>query len=598
MKQTYFERVLVLLIIPTLIGCGGGGGGLPDLGLSNVKVDAGSARAAVITSDGGTITATGANGVVYKLDVPANAVLQPTNIAMYPIKSIKNLPGSGTVSGGVNFAPDGLELLAPATLTIQLPTGIDPKMQFAIAYNGDADKLHLGLGTVSGQTITVMIHHFSGTALAGRQIADLVAQSFPFAQDSISFEHRMADAFRNSQLSNISPRPDYLLILRNWYDLIVKPALIRAGDVFSTDQEIAKGVQEYSIWLDAILYAKLTLGDQAFDVQPENVESETLAVATLRRWYRFYNDLCATNKANPVNTGFFDNPLVDAALALEAGNIADTWHIVRRPNSDPFGFWPTVPDYESLLNNLCVKVVIESKRILLGNNPGDEVIVGLKAGVKIADGAIRHDIPLRVKFTRNGSTLDQRTTDATGQTLGDFTWPQGANPLVVGILAKVRGFNATDAAVLGQIAVFDQISKTASNNGGGNIPNGSWQKDDHAWKFGSSPELQKRGIRFEISESTGGSARIKAFQPCLGNPPDPHCIPLFDFQVTSTGGTGFTGSKAIPLGDTTLFFAGWTMSAEGSVLQDGSLSIRWGGSITGGGDTVTGSPSPDVIPAR
>src|ERR1051325_10205742 len=116
-------RFAAILIFPILIGCGGGGGGIPNPGLSNVVVDLGRSKAALITPDGGQITTADSHGFTYTLTIPSGAVAQDTRIFMYPVTSMKNLPAGGVVTAGVYLAPEGLQFLVPATLTTQVPGG-------------------------------------------------------------------------------------------------------------------------------------------------------------------------------------------------------------------------------------------------------------------------------------------------------------------------------------------------------------------------------------------------------------------------------------------------------------------------------------------
>jgi hypothetical protein len=438
----------VFILVPLLIGCGGGGGGLSDPGLSNVQVEVGNARSAVIGPDGGTITATGSNGFVYTLTIPASSVLQPTKIAIYPISAIKNLPVGGTISGGVNFAPEGLELFIPATLTIQVPSGVDPKKAVPIAYSANADNLHLDLGTVTGQTITTRLYHFSGTVLGNRIITDLLTPNSQLTNTTTDFQRRMAAAFWNSEANNTSPLADYNLILRNWYDLVVKPKLTTGGAQGSSSKNINLAMGEYTAWLDAILYAQRTLGDPSFNVQPQNSESEPLAVALLKRWYQSFNDLCKTNKNNPIGQGFLEDPLVDADVAMDAGLLADEWHISRSANG---------LDKETLLKNLCVKVVIESKTYD-GTAPDDLGLAKVKAGFTIDGGNKRHDAPISVKFSGNGALVSAPVVIVNGATaFREVLWPKGVNPLKIDILASLKDHP--------EIAVFDRITKFAPGTG-------------------------------------------------------------------------------------------------------------------------------------
>jgi hypothetical protein len=126
-----------VLLASSLTGCGaapagsgagsgsGAVGGLPDLHLANVKTETSAARSATIKRGGGTVQATGSNGVVYTLTVPPGALAADTTVGLYPVSTIDNLVKSGALVGGVQFTPDGTMLDFPATLTLEVPAGVD-----------------------------------------------------------------------------------------------------------------------------------------------------------------------------------------------------------------------------------------------------------------------------------------------------------------------------------------------------------------------------------------------------------------------------------------------------------------------------------------
>ncbi len=69
---------------------------------------------------GGSITATGANGVSYTLSIPADALLGNKEITLTPISQVGNLPLSGGLLSAVKIEPEGLEFYGYATLTTTL----------------------------------------------------------------------------------------------------------------------------------------------------------------------------------------------------------------------------------------------------------------------------------------------------------------------------------------------------------------------------------------------------------------------------------------------------------------------------------------------
>ncbi len=564
MFKTKLVHVFALLTVPILIGCGGGGGGLGDPGLSNVQVEVGNARSVLIGPDGGTITATGSNGFVYKLTIPASSVLKPTRIALYPVAAIKNLPQGGTINGGVNFSPDGLELLIPATLTIQLPASVDPRKAVPIAYSGNADNLHLDLGTVTGQTITMRVYHFSGTALGNRIITDLLLPNPLLTNTTTDFQRRMAAAFWNSEQQNTSPLADYNLILRNWYDLVVRPKLTTGGAPGSSLRDISRAEIEYHAWLDAILYAQRTLGDPAYNVQPQNSESEPLAVAVIKRWYQFFNDACVSNKNNPVDGSWTgdvpQDPALDASLAIDGGSLADEWHIARAPNG---------LDTETLLNNLCVKVVIESKSYD-GNAPGDFGTVKVKAGFTIDGGTPRHDAPIRVKISGNGTVGTPLGTIINGATFSsEVIWPQGVNPLKIDILATLFEDNGAGGNALRNLAVFDRITKSPAQ---GLVINPN-----------------------PVSVSVGQTVTVTASR-LDGGPLDPNLLswaisPPTVATIASNGATATVTGKASGIAGVAVVLGGTNLSATADVLVSPTvLAGTYVGQATIDGDGTTPIP--------
>ena len=79
----------------------------------NITVSTDSAHAAAETitaANGGTITATGADGTIFTLTVPANALLTDEAVTMTPISSVGGLLISGGLVAGVQLAPEGLRL--------------------------------------------------------------------------------------------------------------------------------------------------------------------------------------------------------------------------------------------------------------------------------------------------------------------------------------------------------------------------------------------------------------------------------------------------------------------------------------------------------
>jgi CARDB len=133
---------------------------------------------------GGTITATGADGTTYALALPAGALLSDETITMTPVSAV---PGSplGSLVGGVELGPEGLQLALPGTLTItpSAPVGQVSHTGF-VAYEGGSD---FSLYPVNaGPGIAMTVTHFStyGDAAATSAQVQTAIDHMPVRSDA------------------------------------------------------------------------------------------------------------------------------------------------------------------------------------------------------------------------------------------------------------------------------------------------------------------------------------------------------------------------------------------------------------------------------
>ena len=80
------------------------------------RLDDANAATERIGREGGTVSATGADGATYTLAIPAGALISDEDITLTPVGAVDGLPFSGGLAGAVQLAPDGLRLFEPATL--------------------------------------------------------------------------------------------------------------------------------------------------------------------------------------------------------------------------------------------------------------------------------------------------------------------------------------------------------------------------------------------------------------------------------------------------------------------------------------------------
>ena len=144
----------------------------PFDGTIEVVPDTLLAQSAVIGTAGGSVSATGADGTVYQLELPAGALAGDTLITLTPAAQINGLPLTGGGARAVNFTPEHLELGVPGTLRITYPT-TPPANAVGFTYDSATGEAFEILGaTISGNTLTLPIAHFSGGGSSGSTSQD------------------------------------------------------------------------------------------------------------------------------------------------------------------------------------------------------------------------------------------------------------------------------------------------------------------------------------------------------------------------------------------------------------------------------------------
>lgn len=147
-----------------------------------VDLDSGRGVEAVISPNGGKLESSGADGTHYILNLPAGSVVVDTRIQMTPVKTVNELPlkQTGTV-WAVQLEPDGLQLLANASLTIQFssPPPVIQQIPFQYQENGQAFNLAVPVVNAAVDTgvdakgIQLDIAHFSGYGVAIGYLSEL-----------------------------------------------------------------------------------------------------------------------------------------------------------------------------------------------------------------------------------------------------------------------------------------------------------------------------------------------------------------------------------------------------------------------------------------
>ncbi|HLK49876.1 MAG TPA: hypothetical protein VKT49_17155 [Bryobacteraceae bacterium] len=119
---------------------------------------------APIGAAGGTLQITDATGAIISLKVPAGALRQTVTISMTPLATSPEVIGAGAVTPGVQFQPEGLHFLVPATLTydfhtITTPLPTAPRV-FLLTSPMTMVPLYGSVDLVK-RTMTALLFHFS-----------------------------------------------------------------------------------------------------------------------------------------------------------------------------------------------------------------------------------------------------------------------------------------------------------------------------------------------------------------------------------------------------------------------------------------------------
>ena len=160
-----------------------------------VALDTADSVTQTVTPVGGTLEATGQNGTQYTLTIPKDALLEGVDITMTPVNGMGNLPLSNKSLAAVQLAPEGLNLLQPATLVIQAATPIPVKELVSFAYLGEGKDVHLFPLDGNPAQMTFQILHFSGYGTGQGNSSDL--EKYPPGSGESSAESQGADIMKD-----------------------------------------------------------------------------------------------------------------------------------------------------------------------------------------------------------------------------------------------------------------------------------------------------------------------------------------------------------------------------------------------------------------
>lgn len=201
----------------------------------SVNLDDAYQAEALIGPQGGTLSASAADGTIYRLEVPTGALTNDTTIRMTPVNTIEGLP-FGSESYAVQFQPEGLQLYDFAVLTITPAQEIPLDQQIFFGYQGEGENLVLAPPVVDSSEIKIQLDHFSGYGVSKGFLADIEPLRARIGGEAevrlrSSIAEQLAKARQGQLLGDETSGSEinWESIFKQWEEQVIKPRLAAAG---------------------------------------------------------------------------------------------------------------------------------------------------------------------------------------------------------------------------------------------------------------------------------------------------------------------------------------------------------------------------------
>ena len=150
-----------------------------------------STREAFATFDsaGGSLSATGADGTQYELELPPDALGMEMSVRMTPLARVDSLPLSRGLVGAVQLEPEGLRLFLPATLHIRPPHPLRRGI-VGFSFHGPGEDFALDFGETDAGEVRVPVLHFSGAGAGAAGPGDAGSAAAPL--DTMAYIRQLA----------------------------------------------------------------------------------------------------------------------------------------------------------------------------------------------------------------------------------------------------------------------------------------------------------------------------------------------------------------------------------------------------------------------
>jgi len=259
--RTRTTAVLLIGLASILTGCKGASGGQDMSWIFEtpadpievaVVLDTDKTVEAVIPVEGGTVSATGADGTIYTLEIPSDALLNETTISLTPVTSVSDMPFGGQQTYAVQLGPEGLFLYNFAILTITPAEEIPLDEQIVFGYQEEGKDLILAAPVLDSSEIKIQVLHFSGTGVTKGLLADVE----PVRQRLGGSAEKRLESAVNQELARAHQlgeggEVDFGLlaeVFSQYEAQVVKPRVDAAGDSCAAGQLAIQTVYQLARW--------------------------------------------------------------------------------------------------------------------------------------------------------------------------------------------------------------------------------------------------------------------------------------------------------------------------------------------------------------
>ena len=389
-----------------------------------VQSDAGARASARVGPDGGTITTT-AGGKRYVLTIPRGALRDSTDISLTPLTSVENLPTGTTLLAGADFAPSGLKLTVPATLRISGVSGGSRSNLVGFDYQGSGSGFQRAGRGVRGDTVVMMVTHFSGTGVV--TATDVFAMPWPARSSYSLYALVELDVIvAEGEPSGTYNVPALVASLQKWYTTAVRPALQTAN----SDSTLLAAIALYSEW-DWVVRC----GGTACEINPLNLWSDA-AHSAIRASIASTANEAQRELANALKRGI-DRSSEQCRRNADFAAARNVWFWVTMASL--YEAEVILPELraENVLANFCVKVVYQEVSFPAAPEEGVPAALRVRAGLSYGGAAPIYtpQLFLTVDATGFTSPFEFGNTGADGVLTMSFT-PTGDSNVRLNVRAS------------------------------------------------------------------------------------------------------------------------------------------------------------------